>query len=347
MARFRVPPRRWLLASALLAALLLGVDTLAWYWAEQRLRAGVAAWAETAQVRGWSAHWSEPESGGWPFAATLTLPDTRLSGGEAALPGGLDWQPGRLTLRVGFMHPRTLAVIAGREGRLRMAALPALHYTDRALYARLRLDTPAAGADIVANKLHLGQAGAPQGAVTVRRASLHIDPGPQPRLTLTASTLALPPPPAGQSWPLGDAITQLDADATLSGAVPSTGGFAARAASWRDSGGSLAVSRLGLAWGDFTVASSARIGLDAQLQPVAAVTARMSGYDAAVDALRDGGMMAAGPATAIKAVLGLMAQISPEGGAPVVELPLTVQDGLLTAGRIPLARLPTLRWPAG
>ena len=347
MARFFAPRRRWLLGPALLATLVLGADTLAWRWAEQRLRAGVAAWAEAVHARGWSPRWDEPESGGWPFAATLTLPEARLSGGEADLPGGLDWQPGRVTLRVGFRHPRMLVVTAAKEGALRLATLPPLRYAAGALHARLRLDAAATGADIAATGLRFWQEGTPQGALTVGRATLHIDPAPQPHLTLSASALALPPPPAGQGWPLGDAIARLEADATLSGAYPPAGGLAARAASWRDSGGNLAVPRLDLAWGDLTIASSGRFGLDARLQPVAAVTARMTGYDAAVDALRDGGVVAAGPATAIKAVLGLLAQVPPEGGAPVVELPLTVQDGLLTAGRIPLARLPPMRWPAG
>jgi hypothetical protein len=98
-------------------------------------------------------------------------------------------------------------------------------------------------------------------------------------------------------------------------------------------------------WGPLNLDGSATVALDEHMQPMGAGTARIAGYAATLDALVATHVINARAALAAKAVLGLMARTPADGGAPVVEVPLTLQDGALSVGRIPLGRMPELSWP--
>lgn len=112
-------------------------------------------------------------------------------------------------------------------------------------------------------------------------------------------------------------------------------------------GGSLAIERLALGWGPLGLSASATIALDAQLQPMGTATARVLGYSEALDSLAAQNVITRRTATAAKAVLALIAR-TPEGGqTPEVEVPLTLQDRVLSMRQIPLARIPPLVWPGG
>jgi len=50
-------------------------------------------------------------------------------------------------------------------------------------------------------------------------------------------------------------------------------------------------------------------------------------------------------ARAAAAVLGLLAGVPEGGGAPAVDLPVTLERRTLRIGSIPLAKLPELVWP--
>ena len=75
-------------------------------------------------------------------------------------------------------------------------------------------------------------------------------------------------------------------------------------------------------------------------------TAHVVGQNEALDALAGGGVITPRTALAAKAVLSLMAKEPEGGGTPQVDVPLTLQDRKLAMGRIPLAILPELLWPA-
>ena len=81
-----------------------------------------------------------------------------------------------------------------------------------------------------------------------------------------------------------------------------------------------------------------------------AANARIQGWSEAADALARAGVLQARTVGVVKAMLSLMAH-APEPGAPAgstgaIEIPLTVQDSMLSVGRIPLTRLPPVTWPA-
>ena len=118
-----------------------------------------------------------------------------------------------------------------------------------------------------------------------------------------------------------------------------------RAAAWRDGGGRMVLRRLALGWGPLGLSGSATMTLDEQMQPDGSATAQLVGYDAALDALAASGAMPQRAAVVAKGVLGILAKPPEGGGAPRVELPVTLRDRTLTAGRFPLLRLPDLVWP--
>ena len=73
---------------------------LVWRWTEQRLGAGYAAWAVERRAAGWTVEARPALGGGWPLAATLTLPNVALKGGESDVPGGFSWSAERAVLRI-------------------------------------------------------------------------------------------------------------------------------------------------------------------------------------------------------------------------------------------------------
>jgi hypothetical protein len=103
--------------------------------------------------------------------------------------------------------------------------------------------------------------------------------------------------------------------------------------------------KLDIAWGDVRLSGSATLALDPALQPMGAATARIAGYNAALDALVASGVLAPRAAVAARAVLALMARPT-ESGPPVVEVPFSLQNRTLSLGRIPLVRFPELVWRA-
>lgn len=165
----------------------------------------------------------------------------------------------------------------------------------------------------------------------------------EPAATLGVVARAVELPPV-REWPLGPRIERLDFDLVVTGPVPRAQDLAERAEAWRDGGGALELRRLELVWGEVTVAGGATLALDGQLQPMGAATARVGGHSAALRALTASGALTPRSALTAGVVLGLMARPPSAGGAPVVEVPLTLQNRTLSLGRIPLRRLPNLVW---
>src|SRR5690606_17275058 len=91
--RLATPPARRASLASLLALALLGLAALVaahallWRWTGDRIEAGFEAWARTRRATDWQVQHGPPQRGGWPFAATLRLPEFRLAGGAATVPG--------------------------------------------------------------------------------------------------------------------------------------------------------------------------------------------------------------------------------------------------------------------
>lgn len=144
-----------------------------------------------------------------------------------------------------------------------------------------------------------------------------------------------PPPPAG--FPA--TIAEIAGVIHMMEPLPE-GGDRAALGRWRDAGGTVEVDLARLRWGALDVAADGTLALDADFRPLGALTARVAGYDEALAAATDGGGLATGQALALHAALDAMAK--DDNGVRRAEIAVTMQDGRLYVGPVPVAPLPPL-----
>lgn len=335
-------PRRLRTPLILLAALLL-LHSAAWLWAARHLAAAADGWLAAQRARGVSISADAPVRGGWPLGVSLTWP--RIAIADPAVP--LAWSGEGVTLAASLLHPRHATLDLAGPQMLRLADLPPLAITaDRFdLDVRIGADGRAHGAGLAAHGLRISGDGA---AIGVASLSLSADgTGPGRRFGLHAEAIALPgTPPARLAlarWPFGPAIQRLGLDATLSGTLPpDPRASAAWMRAWQQAGGALAIDDLNLDWGPLDVTANARLAADPTGQPIASMQSEIGGWQAAADALAAAGLVTAQTLRPAKLLLSLMAHTDAPGGPSTLSVPLNLDGGTLSMGRMPLAQLPPL-----
>lgn len=339
--------RRALLGAAILLALLAAGHGLLWYWLGNRLEEGFAAWAAARRAQGWQVEHGPPRRGGWPLAATLTLPQFRLEGAAA-------WRAEALVLRLSPPRLDRLGLEAQGRQSLRLGSADFPFVAGR-LTASLPVESGALPSEAVAQATQL-RILAPAGETGIGDARLefHARPAaakgePALALRLAASDVTLPPALAEASpivARLGPGLERLAADLALTGPLPPAGDPSRDAAAWRDGGGRLELHSLELRWGRVAATAMATLTLDEALQPMGAGTLRLAGGGEVLDAAASAGLVTPRVATTGRTVLALLSRTPPEGGPPRIEVPLTLEDGVLALGGFPLARIPPWVWPA-
>ncbi len=332
---------------------LMAADALYWHLAERNLEDGFAAWITGWRASGWAATVGQPVRGGWPLAATLTVPDVVLKGGDPDIPGGLTWKTDRLVLRTALLRPGLLEVASEGMQRLRLAEGPDIPYTADQLRMTLPLQqgAPPRSAAITAEALRAGMpaGGDATASLMIGSLDMHLEFKPAAQsgeaalgFSVNAEAVGLPAPFARL---LGPRIASLTLQGALDGPMPRAHVLGERASAWRDGGGTLEIQHLAVDWGPLDLTASATLALDEQLQPMGTGSARVIGYAETLDALATHGIISKSAATAAKAVLSLLAHTPEDGGAPDVEVPLTLQYRTLSMRQVPLVRLPELDWP--
>ena len=344
--------RRWPIPVLFAVLVLAGSYVGLWLWAEHQLGEGFTRWASLSRAQGWNVASSPPQQGTSPWAATLLIPDLVISGGEADIPGGLEWRSDRVVIELSLAHPRVVVIRALGAQRLRISSLPEVPYSARDFHAEVPLDAeqPPRRLDIRSAKLSVGLPDAATGPLNIARLDVHLQWAaeadrrePPLSVAMRAADLVLP---ERVKWPLGSHVALVSGDAALNGQMPSEASSPAqRAAAWRDAGGQVKAQRFMLTWGALTLSGNGSIGLDHSLQPAGSGTAQVVDPADALDALVTHGAVSRRAAFAINAALALMQRVPEGGGAPVVELPLTIQDRTVLVGNIPLAKLPLLIGP--
>jgi len=156
-------------------------------------------------------------------------------------------------------------------------------------------------------------------------------------LTASARHLRL----SGAAVGPGLLVNTLVLHAVLTQPVPHPESLRSSAFAWQAAAGVADVSEFSLITGNTRVSGSGRAWLDAALQPRLDGVVHITGYAAGLDELVAAGFVAAQTAVAAKAILGLLAASSPDGGADV---PVRIADGILTVAQFPLKQLPLLEW---
>jgi hypothetical protein len=324
------------------------------YWriTAERLRVGYQDWVAAAVSRGWEVSSGPPEIGGWPRAATVTVPNLTLRHAGTAIPGDVAVASAGVTLSVSLLKPVTLRISMNGPAHIRAGGLQDVVVTGEEDWVSVPLlRSGSLAIDLHASGLRVEPAtGAWHATAGLLNAHAVIadDAGaesadPAATFSVSAEAIALP---TVVKWPLGSNISSLSLDGALNGRLPRTQDITGWAEAWRDGGGSLAITHLALGWGPLGLTSSATLALDDQLQPMGSGNGRIVGYAQTLDRLAVAGMLTKSAATAAKAVLSLMAGTTDADEPSVVDVPLTLQYRTLSMRQVPLLRFPELDWPA-
>lgn len=323
----RRTPRLFLSGVAVLLG-LLAADIGAWLYVTARMADDLVLWERQSGLH--ISH-APATRAGWPLAAELALPDFTI----AAEP--LSWRADQVTLSLAPWRPGTLLVTASpRQSLVRGDAPPISVTADR-----LALSAPLSG-DPASADGHGLRFMLPQGPLTIAQADARFDPN---HLALTLQGVTLPLP----ALPFGGSLDQVVAEGSATVPILPAADLRTALSRWRAAGGGLLLDRAVLHWGPLDAAGTGRLALDAALQPVGNATLHLTGYGELIDALARSGAITRNDARVAATLLGLMAHApadgAPAGAPPFVDLPLTLQDGTLAMGAIPLARVPRLALP--
>jgi hypothetical protein len=349
---------RIVVAAIVLALILAGYGAW-WLHAAARLRDGVGQWAEARRADGYVLALEDVTVQGFPLKLQVVAREFSI-GREA--PVAWRWSGPRLAASAPPWVGRRVSVTAPGAHKVEYdtpAGRRAIPFTAEKADATVRVgdDLRIARVDvdlgtIVAAVPDVGDVKAEQLLLALTAAPKSAPPPPatSPRAPevgrLAFITIGVELPPGAAPPSLGPRIARTDAEILLLGAIP-TASTRTAMAEWRDAGGTLEIDKLRMHWGEFQAETQGSVALDRDLQPVGALTVRMWGVGALIDALVAGGQMRAREGATARVVLRSLAKpsIPTQNIPPEIEVSLTVQDRRLYLGPIPLMPIPPIAWP--
>jgi hypothetical protein len=246
-----------------------------------------------------------------------------------------------MVLSLSATSPNHLGIELVGAQAARIAPGPEVSFTADRLHAEVPFDRTGIAPTAALEVRNLRTQG-PLGGLTIGLLTGQVVAAAAPTLTLSAEAIDLPP---DLPWAFGRHISSLSVDATIQGGLPPPGALPAMAEAWRSAGGALDVSHLALGWGPLGLSATGQLNFDDHLQPAGTADLHVVGYDKALEALARQRVISKDAARAATAVLTLLSQVLPGGGAREVEVPLTLRDRTLSMGHTPLVRVPELVWP--
>ena len=129
---------------------------------------------------------------------------------------------------------------------------------------------------------------------------------------------------------LGNLVQELSFKAKLKGEAPQLDNKKSIEA-WRNAEGSIELDRVYLNWGSLTVNAKGNLTLDKNYQPNALLNSGVSGYEQAIDVLREQNQVQPIVASVIKAALKLLEDPkAPANEAKIIHVPVTIKDNKLS-----------------
>lgn len=336
------------------SAFVIGLIALAaaytgyWFYARTIALQVIENWTEHRRAEGYTVAYDGPETSGFPLLVRAVLENPHLQRDAMA------WRGERLRIELQPWNFRRIRIdlegkqwITSKAGAARMTLAPA----EAAVVATLSDSGRLADAALLVRDLTLSD---PDGTSLLQAAEVWLEAtapavpatsheDASMALSLSAADILLPEKVDG---PLGRTMSKLRADLQVRGNVPG-GALAEALEAWRRSGGTVDVDWLQVNWGEFDLRAKGTIALDAEARPLGAFSTDIRGYNHALDALVAHAVLEPGAATMAKIGLALLTKSPPEGGPPVLTLPVTAQDGHLYAGPVKLLDLDPIRLPAG
>ncbi|MEQ8355376.1 MAG: DUF2125 domain-containing protein [Kiloniellaceae bacterium] len=329
---------RHAVAATLLLLLISAVVVIYWFWARQALETGIAQWRAEQVERGYDIGYQGPEFGGFPFALSVTFRDPQVTTpqdliwhgppvyGEAKL-----WDPFTVDLRFPGLHHLSLP----QDLEMNEVNISAEDASGRVV---LQSDGKIESASIDLGVLLLS--GKDVGTVSLQRLTARLGPLRQGNgetleevdLVGEALFLELPPERGGL---LGDSVARLSFDTTLVGGIP-PGKPEEALPAWRDRGGRWRFHRLIAVWGPLDLQAQGRLSLDEVLRPAGLFEAELKGASKIIDRLIDTGKIKPEAALAAQLAVAAMGRPDDETGETVLSAPISLRQGLVYLGPIPL-----------
>jgi hypothetical protein len=341
--------KRWVMAAGAVLVLAAAYSGY-WFWLARQLNRDLDAWIGAWRALGYRIDAARAGVSGFPLALRLDIGDLTIASPPA--PRHWTWTKlvGLTLLEVEPWRPLVVAVTFSGSHRLELADGPmtrTLELSARAGTAVIDL-APAGQAEqlaLGASDIRMSEPGVD--ATTIGSAHVIARLPPTPPVDHTESSadfdfalddVMLPPTQAG---PLGSRIATIEFRGRLMGSVP-MGRLGQSLARWREAGGTVELTRVDGAWGPLGITASGTMALDQALQPVAAGTARVRGYAEAIDKAVAAGFMT--PSEGLAAKLALGATAPPAAGGGAADVPVTIQNGFLSVGPLPLLQMPHIEW---
>ncbi|MFO1152935.1 MAG: DUF2125 domain-containing protein [Rhodospirillales bacterium] len=362
---------RGTLPITLIAALVVVIAAAAaftayWFFAIATLEERVAGWIEQRETEGWRIDRGAMTRSGFPSRLRLTLID-----GSIAAPAGWRWASPRTEISLPVFagwSGDTSPVDVAFGGEQRLSPLPngpvILAHADT-LVARLNDDDSRlpTGTFVADNLVVAAEGGAPVTVGHLEAASSG-DPTREASLddatfdlAVNARTVTLPPSLVPALTPaLGERIERLDVEARLMGGLGG-GPWPEAVGRWRQAGGTVEVTRLGLAYGPLDLDGEGTLALDGRDELLGAFSVTARGLAATVSTLAERGAIPPEVAAAARFLLHARARSAEPPSAasgtpgatatradPPINVPVSIQDRTVFLGPLPIARLPALPW---
>lgn len=337
--------RRAVVLAVVLLVLAAGLWTAGWFYVADRARGRVTAWVEAEQTAGNTISYRALEVGGFPFRVEIAIdqpeygtPAYRWRGPALAILV-LPWRLDRLGFETAGSHQLDIAMDGETE---------TVHLTTERADGEATFDPDGTLTAFEGDfrSLAIGVEKGPAYRLNNLRVEGRVpaDPGPAPdatvlELAFAGDQIALP---ADQAL-LGPQIERLAASLAFNGRLPDQPLIPALAA-WRDTGGAIDLANISLRWGPLSVEGDGTVALDNALQPLAASSLHVSGYNETLDRIAASGAIPPDTAAATKFALSLIAKAPSAGGPYVATVPVSIQSQRVFVGPIEVARLRPIRW---
>lgn len=324
------------------AALVFGLWSFAWYAMSSWVKAEIAGWVDQQMDSGAVAEFTNMKTGGFPNRIVVSLSEPHYDG--PAFGQSIAWRGDMLVITAKPWTPWNLRIEAPGKHELNIGG----RWQFDGAAERLVMDVNLG--EVWPDELDLNVQGlsmngsAPLAAGRLRISAEH---NPDAQASETGLSLRIQGDdiiwPGGLPQPLGDRIAALDVVARLNGNV-NPGPLGERLTAWQESGGVLDVERLRFRGGPLGVAAGGNLVLDQQLQPEATFTAKFEGLFQVVEILRAKGLMKAGDAVVATMALSALSRRSDDGGAPSINVGVSVRDGVLRLGPLEVMKMPHIDW---
>lgn len=336
--------RRLLMIAAALA-LLIGLWCAGWFYAAQQARARIAAWMAAQQAAGNIVTYDTLEIGGFPFRVVVEI------AGPAYGTPTYRWQATALALAFQPWNLHRFGFRTAGAQRLDVATgskIETVHLTMEQANGAGAVDSAGnmAAFESEFRALSVSVEQGPAYAFANLRVEGRVPANPIPKpdgtsleLAFAADQIALP---ADQAI-LGPQIEKVAGTIAFNGRLPAQPLIPALIA-WRDAGGTIDFARASLRWGALSIDGDGTVALDNALQPLAASSLQISGFEETLDRLAATGAVRPDIAGATKFALGLIAKSPAGGGPPVASVPVSIQNQQVFVGPIVVSQLRPIRW---